>query len=204
MTDPTTPSTSETNGNWFNADSRFDKLYPLHIRQLGTRHWTSLMVAEMAANYLAVEKGAKILDIGSGIGKFCLAAAHYKPQATWFGIEQRKQLVDYAETAKATLGITNAHFIHGNFTDLDFKQYDHFYFYNAFYENIAGESHIDDTVPYSAEIFNQYNWLLYKQLQKCPSGTRLATFHSVENEIPDDYLHIGSELDGLVKFWMKE
>ena len=76
--------------NYFQIDTRFDKLYPLHIRQLGTRHWTNLMVAEMAASYLAAEKGAKILDIGSGVGKFCLAAAHYQPNAIYFGVEQGK------------------------------------------------------------------------------------------------------------------
>ncbi|MES2773202.1 MAG: class I SAM-dependent methyltransferase [Bacteroidota bacterium] len=190
--------------NWFNSDSRFDKLYPLHIRQLGSRHWTNLEVAESAANFLAAGKGAKILDIGSGVGKFCLAAAHYKPDAQYFGVEQRKDLVGYADAARNTLKFNHVHFIHGNFKDLDFSHYDHFYFYNAFYENIAGESMIDESLPYSADIFNQYNWLLYKELQKRPSGTRLATYHSTENEIPEDYLLVGSDMDELVKFWMKE
>ena len=204
MTDSLSPTIIHPKENWFNADSRFDKLYPLHIRQLGTRHWTSLMVAEMAANFLAVGKGAKILDIGSGVGKFCLAAAHYKPEAQYFGIEQRKQLVDYAEAARATLQMDRVSFTHGNFTDLDFKQYDHFYFYNSFYENIAGESHIDESIPYSTEIFEQYNWQLRKLLAGRTSGTRLATYNSTENEIPETYHEVGSEMEGIVKFWMKE
>jgi len=32
------------------------------------------------------------LDIGSGVGKFCLAGAYYKPSASFFGVEQRKDL----------------------------------------------------------------------------------------------------------------
>ena len=38
---------------------------------------------------------------------------------------------------------------HGNFTQLDFKNFDHFYFYNAFYENLAGTDKIDDSIDYS-------------------------------------------------------
>jgi len=204
MSEQPPSSTTQPIETYFITDSRFDKLYPLHIRQLGTRHWTNLMVAEMAANFLSVENGAKILDIGSGVGKFCLAASYFKPASVYFGIEQRKALIEHAETAQQILQLHNATFIHGNFTDINFKQFDHFYFYNSFYENIAGESHIDETLPYSNEIFDEYNWLLQQQLAKRPSGTRLATYHSTENEIPESYHEVGSELEGIVKFWIKE
>lgn len=204
MSQPTTVPLTNLPENLFEIDTRFDKLYPLHIRRLGHRHWTNLSVAESAANFLAAEKGAKILDIGSGVGKFCLAAAYYKPDALYYGIEQRKELVDYAEAVKALLQLNNVSFIHGNLTDLDLKQYDHFYFYNSFFENIVDESKIDESIVYSTELFNHYNWHLYKQLQQKPSGTRLATYHSTENEIPEDYLVVGSDMEGVLKFWMKE
>jgi tRNA G46 methylase TrmB len=67
--------------NWFNSDVQFNQHYPLSIQLLAARHWTPLSVARKAANFLAAETNARILDIGSGIGKFCLAAAHYKPKA---------------------------------------------------------------------------------------------------------------------------
>ena len=53
-----------------------------------------------AANFLAAENNVRILDIGSGVGKFCLAASYYKPNAFYYGVEQRKSLVSHAETAK--------------------------------------------------------------------------------------------------------
>jgi len=203
MTAPANPILNQSEEKWFNADSRFDKLYPLHIRQLGYRHWTSLEVAEEAARFLATGKGARILDIGSGVGKFCLAAAHYQPTAFYFGIEQRKDLVDYAETARNTLGLQNVSFIHGNFTDIDFKQYDHFYFYNSFFENIDNSSRIDESVEHTTELFNQYAWQLRKLLEKRPSGTRIATYHSTEDEMPESYHVVGTDMDDQLKFWMK-
>ena len=40
--------------------------------------------------------------------------------------EQRKNLIHYAEEAKAILQHDNVSFIEGNFTQLEFKNYDHF------------------------------------------------------------------------------
>ena len=188
---------------WYSADLQFNRLYPEPIQLLAARHWTPLAVARKAANFLAAEQNARILDIGSGVGKFCLAAAHYKPNAFYYGIEQRKQLVSYAETARETLWLDNVFFINGNFTQLDFRNYDHFYFYNAFYENLSDTNKIDDSIDYSPELFNYYNRYLFKQLEQKPPGTRLATFHSVEDEIPQDYHIVGAEMNELLKFWIK-
>ncbi|MGE5107104.1 MAG: class I SAM-dependent methyltransferase [Sphingobacteriales bacterium] len=188
---------------WFSTDEQFNQLYPPAIQILAKRHWTPLSVARKAANFLAAENNARILDIGSGAGKFCLAAAYSKPNAFYFGVEQRESLIIYAERAKEILRLQNVSFIHGNFTQLNFKHYDHFYFYNSFYENLAGTEKIDDSIDYSCELFNYYNHYLYKQLEQKPAGTRLATFHSLEDEVPGDFHIVGTEFDNLLKFWIK-
>src|SRR4051812_35462444 len=118
---------------WFSSDIEFNRLYPLPIQNLAKRHWTPLDIARKAACFLAAENNVTILDIGSGVGKFCLAASYYKPEAFFFGVEQRKDLIVHAETAKEILQSDNTSFVCGNFTQIDFRQYDHFYFYNAFY-----------------------------------------------------------------------
>lgn len=197
-------SSSSALDHWFSSDAQFHKLYPDSVQLLSRNHWTALNVARKAANFLAVESGARILDIGSGIGKFCLAAAHYKPRAFYFGVEQRKDLVGYGETARLRLGLDNVSFIHGNFTQVDFENYDHFYFYNAFYENVASAEKIDDNIPYSVELYNYYNYYLYKQLEKMPSGTRVATFYGTEEIMPPGYHVGGSDLDDLLKYWVRE
>ena len=111
--------------------------------------------------------------------------------------------MQYAEEAKKTLGLQNVHFIHGNIMEVNFDHYDHFYFYNAFYENLSIAEKIDQSVSYSLELYNQYSRFLYRQLDKKPSGTRIATFHSMENILPPGYLEGGNDVDSLLKYWVK-
>ncbi len=189
--------------HFFASDTAFDELYPDSIKLLAHRHWTPLDVAKKAAAYLAADENAKILDIGSGVGKFCLAAAYYKPAAFFYGVEQRESLIEYAEAARVKLGLKNVSFIPENFTAIDFKQYDHFYFYNSFYENISGTQKIDNAVEYSKELYSFYNFSLYRQLEKMPPGTKLVTFHIIEDEWPKGYHVVGTELDDALIFLMK-
>lgn len=188
---------------WFRSDEQFNQLYPLHIQAHAQRHWTPLYVARKAASFLSIEKNVRILDIGSGAGKFCLAAAYYTPDTLFYGVEQRKNLISHSESTNDILHLENVSFIHGNFTQLDFRNYDHFYFYNSFYENLAGTDKIDDSIDYSGELYNYYNRYLYKQLEQKPAGTRLVTFHSLEDEIPPGYYVVGTEMNKLLKFWIK-
>jgi SAM-dependent methyltransferase len=189
--------------NWFDSDEQFNHLYPHNIQILARRHWTPLTIAQKAAYFLASEPNTRVLDIGSGVGKFCLSAAYYKPNASFFGVEQRGSLISYAESARMELQLANVSFMHGNFTQLDLRNYDHFYFYNSFYENLAGTAKIDDSIEYSGELYNYYNRYLYKQLEQLPAGTRLATYHSLEDEIPRGFHIVGSDSDHLLKYWIK-
>jgi len=186
-----------------NDDQFFDKLYPLDIRSKAAKHWSPLRVTALAAEFLTPEKSVHVLDIGSGVGKFCIAAAYFKPNAMFYGIEQRKDLVSYASECNEVIGLPNVCFIHGNFTELDLRQFDHFYFYNSFYENLEGTDKIDDKLEYSLSLYNYYNRYLFSQLERKPKGTRIATFHSLEGEIPSCYYTVKEHFDGFLKFWIK-
>jgi SAM-dependent methyltransferase len=186
-----------------NNDQSFDQLYTLDIRRNAAKHWSPLKAAAYAAEFLAPEKDVHVLDIGSGVGKFCFAAAYLKPNAMFYGIEQRKDLVKQAIECNEKIGLANVCFIHGNFTTLDFRQFDHFYFYNSFYENLEGTDKIDNNLEYSLSLYNYYNRYLFKQLEQKPKGTRIATFHSLEGEIPSSYYTVKTHFDGFLKFWIK-
>lgn len=188
---------------WFDSEEHFNQLYPKSIQALGSRHWTPLSVARKAAMFLGLEKNVRILDIGSGVGKFALAAGFYTPKASYTGVEQRKYLVEQAEMAKEIIGLPNVNFIHANFTQVDFRNYDNFYFYNSFFENLAGKDKIDESIEYSAALYDYYNRYLFKKLEQTRAGTRLATFHSLEDEVPPDFCNVGSEMNGLLKYWIK-
>lgn len=188
---------------WFSTDSQLHHVYPESIQQLARKHWTPLGITQKVIQFLATHDGVRVLDIGSGVGKFCLAGAYYKPFASFFGVEQRSHLVTHAEIAQKTLGLQNVQFIEGNLTQLDFKQYDHFYFYNSFYENLNDTDKIDDTVTLSIPLYNYYTRCLYKKLENLPAATRLATFHSLEDKIPSSYHMVEAQVGNLLKFWIK-
>ena len=190
--------------NWFSSDIQFHLLYPSSMQQLARRHWTPLNVTHQAVQFLVPRDGVRVLDIGSGVGKFCLGAAYYKPDAFFYGIEQRKNLIGHAEAAKKILGLSNVAFIQGNFTKLDLKQYDHFYFYNSFYENIKGVPKIDYNVSFSETLYNYYNRYLFKQMEEMPAGTRIVTRCSWEDKIPPSYTVVNSDFDSMLRFLIKE
>jgi SAM-dependent methyltransferase len=189
--------------HWFMSDLQFDQLYPDYIQRLASTHWTPLQVTKMAAEFLVTGEGSRILDIGSGVGKFCLSAGYFKPRAFFVGIEQRKNLVEHANAARNILGLFNTHFIHGDFTQLDFKKYDHFYFYNSFSENLAGTARIDNSIEHSPALYNYYSSYLYKELDSKPAGTKIVTYYGWQDEIPPSYDVVRNEPSGLLKFYVK-
>lgn len=188
--------------DYLRSDTDFNKLYSSDIQILARRHWTPIHIAQLATTFLA-KRGSKILDIGSGVGKFCLTAAHYAPTAHFFGVEQRKYLIDEALRAQWTLGIQNASFINANFTQLNLQEFDHFYFFNSFYENIDDMDRIDEDIAYSVALYEYYVRYLHKCLVDMPKGTKIVTYHSLEEEIPIGYDLIASHSDNNLRFWMK-
>ncbi len=190
--------------NYFTEDSHFLQLYPLSIQRLDALHWSPLPVINRAINFLVSKPNAKILDIGSGSGKFCLAGAYFKPLAFFFGVEQREDLVECARTARKKLGRSNVDFVHKNFTQIEFAEYDSFYFYNSFFENIEGTNKIDDSIAYSGGLYDYYNLRLKTKLDEMPAGTRIVTYKTLDQEIPDSYRLVTAEMEKQLKFWIRE
>lgn len=192
-----------TTKDYFKSDEVFNSLFPDHINEVAARHWTPMEVAIKSSAFLATHPGARVLDIGSGSGKFCFIAAHLHPLVQFNGIEQREDLVDLCNELKRKLNIENVEFFHGNISEADLEGYDHFYFYNSFYENLPGTQKIDHNVFYSEKLYDYYNLYLYKQLMKRPSGTRLVTYHSLGNEVPPGYEVVSTDHAEFLKFWVK-
>lgn len=186
----------------FEEDLVFDDLYPRNIKNLSQLHWTPLNIAQMAADFLS-EPNTKILDIGSGVGKFCITAGFYNPQSCFHGIEQRQDLFLFAKLAKNKIGLSNVEFIHGNLTDLDFDNYDHFYFFNSFYENLHPENSIDKNIEITADLYDYYTTFLFDKLDRKPSGTKLVTYHGAKEQVPSSYTLIDGSKHWALKMWMK-
>ncbi len=194
---------SNTHTDYFSTDTAFDSLYPIYIRNLSEMHWTPLHIARAAGHFLAATPNPRIIDIGAGAGKFCIAAAHFTT-ATYHGIEQRRNFVQAGNKVIAKLGITNAELLHGNFTDLDLSTYTGIYFYNSFHENIVLEDSLDDKIERSSELYELYTQHLISQLKAMPNGTRLATYWLSVAEIPGCYKLCATFHNDLLKLWIKE
>ncbi|RYD58363.1 MAG: methyltransferase domain-containing protein [Sphingobacteriales bacterium] len=185
------------------SDVNFNQLYPFKIQKLAKTHWTPLHIAQKAAAFLTACDGARILDIGSGAGKFCLAAACYHPNATFHGVEQRKTLINHALKAKEKLALDNVSFIHSNFTELDFSTYTGFYFFNSFYENIDDSLPIDEAITGSEKMYEQYLQELQHKLRAMPTGTKIVTYHAANEAVPWGYYLAHTEEQGNLNFWIK-
>lgn len=183
-------------------DDEFNAIYPEYVRKLALRHWTSVSVAKQAAEYLVNKPGTKVLDIGSGPGKFCLVGASCT-KGHFTGVEQRSGLVELSRKLARYHRIQNVNFIHANIISVKLKEYDAFYFYNSFHENIDHTAKIDNTVNVSCELYNVYHMYLYEQLSNSPYGSRLVTYWSSLKEVPSSYQLQYSLYDGSLKFWKK-
>ncbi len=186
------------------SDLRFDEFYPLEIRKLSQTHWTPVAVALRATELMATNRKTRVLDVGSGCGKFCTVAA-LSGHGQFFGVEQRPHLVDIARKVAQELGATQASFIQGNMVDQDWSFYDAIYLFNPFYENVMESIRIDDTVSHSEENYRSYIRTVQTKLQDAQAGTKLLTYHGFGGEMPLGYLRVRKEPIGTsyLEVWVK-
>jgi hypothetical protein len=184
-------------------DLTFDSLLPKDISVLADRHWTPADVAKMAAEFLVTKINIKVLDIGSGVGKFCLIGAG-NTEGLFHGVEQRANLVAISKTLAAEQKVSNVSFVHANITAIDFTDYEAFYFYNPFYENIDETLTIDHHVSKQEQLFFEYSDYVKTQFQKLPIGTRLATYFGAWSEIPTGFELVQSAFNDLLQLWIKK
>lgn len=183
-------------------DERFDLIYPPEIRALSWRHWTPVVVARRAAEFLVSEPRTRVLDLGCGPGKFCVVGA-LTTAGHFTGVEQRQRLANLARATIQREQIPNAEIIHANVTAIDFSAYDAFYLYNPFEENLFKRGKIDSSVKLTKALYEQYTWHVATQLVGVPLGTRVVTYGGLCEEVPICYECQRSSFGGTLKLWQK-
>lgn len=186
------------------TDQKFDNaLYSESIREVSLTNFTPIDIAIKAAKYLVKKPHVKVLDIGSGAGKFCIVGATCT-DGHFTGIEQRLSLHQLAEQISKKQNLTNIDFIHANITSIDFSQYQAFYFFNSFYENLFTDDEIDDSVILKRELYRAYSTYVNQQLDLMPIGTRIVTYFSACYEIPKSYQVTSRFKVEKLVFWEKQ
>lgn len=186
------------------VDRVFDQVFPPKIRRLSPVHWTPVEVAVRVASLLAVKPEARILDVGSGAGKFCLVAAACKPAARLRGIERRAHLVEIAEASALELGVA-VEFSCGTIAEVDPSTVDGVYLFNPFAENLSPrEDHIDDTIELGEERFWHDTLAVEDFLRRARVGTRVVTYCGWGGAIPTGYdLVLRESCAGTLELWEK-
>ena len=186
------------------SDRRFDVLYPPDLRAHSKVHFTPVKVALRLRDWLGDESGLRVLDVGSGVGKFCLVFAASGPGRVT-GIEQRPNLHEAAVNASALLGLRNTTFLCGRMEELDWSAFNVFYFFNPFYERIAQRRGLDDRTPPNAGLYYEHVRVARTKLDSAKSGTRVVTYHGMGWRLPSNWILVRSEMihTDELQLWVK-
>lgn len=185
------------------TDAQFDDLLPSFLQSKSKQHFTPFSVIQKAASFLCSDPNASIVDIGSGVGKFCLEAARLYPTCSFYGIEIRDDLFEIANFLKKKLKRSNVEFIHADMKSIPFHSFNHFYLFNPFHENIETENALDEALVLNEKNYLSYSGYLYRQLKRHPLGTRIASFHMPEASFPETYMVVDAHFDNHLLFLEK-
>jgi SAM-dependent methyltransferase len=189
-------------GRGWVRDHEFDALYPRWVRVLSRRHWTPVEVALRAVELLVDGKpNARILDVGSGPGKFCLVGA-LAGAGTFVGMERRPELVEIASNVARRLGVgERTEFGTGDAFVLDWARFDGVYLFNPFADDLGSVVDRMAVWPRFAEAVGAAN----KQLARLPRGARVVTYHGYGGPFPPGFERTVSERrgSGPLDLWIK-
>ena len=187
------------------SDEVFDSLLGERPRKKSRHCWSNVEAAQTAARLLREAGATRVLDVGSGAGKFTAIAALDLDRRVW-GVERRAELVLEARRLAATLG-ADVEITQSTLDAFDVTRFDGFYFFNPFGEYVADEEdRYDDGAPRSFEPYLRDARLVERWLRAAPQGTAMVTYNGLGGRIPVSFrvkttLHVR---DDTMRLWVKE
>ena len=181
------------------SDTEFDRVYPPAVSELSAHNFTPVAVARRAAELLVSSPGTRILDVGSGAGKFCLIGA-LATAGSFTGVERNALLLQAAQRVVVRYRVRRAHFIHGDMELVDWTGYEGFYLFNPFVSwggNGFGLSSMRRILCIE---------IVRSRLAEAPPGTRVVTYHGFGGEMPAGYRRVHVEGKGAsgLELWIKQ
>lgn len=151
------------------SDDIFDRIYPLEVADLSKTNWTPVKVASIAAELLSEGGARRVLDVGSGCGKFCVVSSLIT-SSVYTGVDRSAYLTGVATQSAAALKTTGCEFIQADAFDLDWGKYNGFYLFNPF-----GDER--DVLSDRARV----------RFSRLPVGVRVVTFFGFGAAMPEGY-----------------
>lgn len=187
-------------------DEAFDQFLPEPMRRLSRRYWTPLAVVARAAQWLDECNVRTVVDIGSGAGKFCVAAA-LAGRCHLTGLEHRGQLVAASRELARTFGVNDrTSFIHGALGEVSLPRADAYYLYNPFEENDRPPAErIDASVELGAERSRRDIAAVQSLLASAAAGTYVVVYAGFGGYLPAAYrrIRVDRELRHPLCLWRK-
>ena len=187
-------------------DLVFDRYLPEPMQRISGNWWTPLPIVREVARWIGDHGIRSILDIGAGVGKFCVATT-LLTGIQCIGLEHRMQLLGAARNLARTFEVEGrARFILGALGERPLPAVDAFYLYNPFGENLFGEAtRLDGTVELGADRFVRDIELVKALLHRAPIGFHVVVYNGFGGRVPDGYEVVRSERRRTLKLelWRK-
>jgi SAM-dependent methyltransferase len=185
-------------------DAVFDAFLPEDLANLSADQWTPLEVAVAAARWLAELGRKRVVDIGSGPGKFCIAAA-LASGCTFIGLEQNPRFVSVARSLARLFGVEDrVHFLRGALGDGALPEADAYYLYNPFAQHLFAPSDNGEVTP-DYHRYRRDVMLAQDTFRRAPSGTIVLTYNGFGGLMPASYeaCRVDRELPCVLRMWRK-
>ncbi len=183
-------------------DAEFDELLSAGPRSRSAQHWSRVEVAQTASRWLSEAGAMRVLDVGSGAGKFCAIASLTSSHRVW-GVEARGALVLESRRLAQRLD-AEVVIIHGTLDAIDPTRFDAFYFFNPFEEHLSArpdDPEVQGSVrAYLTDVKRVEAWL-----RAAPVGTTMVTYNGLGGRIPLGWANEKTTpIDGdLLRLWVK-
>lgn len=186
------------------SDDQFDRIFPKSVQKISRTHWTPLCVAELAAQWLTRGPQDLILDVGSGVGKFCFVGA-LLTQGQYVGVEIQPDLTKLSRIIAKIYKISRVKFVCQDASSLDWSPYQGAYLYNPFSQSFKVSAQKIEAHGAAFESFSKYGAMIFQKLKSQPKGFRAAVYCGYGGERPDTYDIIAVERfgPGFLEVWEK-
>lgn len=198
------------------TDESLDSYLPLSARRVSPLFWTSVPIIERAVAWLDKLGVGDVVDLGAGVGKWCVGAALLaRHERRYYGLEHRPELVALATDLALHLGVTDRVSFHlGEVADLlgrpgpipGLPAAPAFYLFNPFGENVApDDEHLDESVELSEARFHRDVAAVEDLLEVAAPGTWVLVYNGFGGRMPSSYEPVRTDFDGpfALRLWRK-
>ncbi len=187
-------------------DFAFDRFLPRRLHEASRFFWSPLAVAVRGSGWLEECGVRSVVDIGSGVGKFCVAGA-LASRCHFIGLEHRPSCVATARELARRFGVSHrVCFLEGALGTRHVPESQAYYLYNPFAENLFGPGErLDDEVELHIDRFAQDVAATVELLRAAPLGTYVLTYNGFGAKLPDGYVQVrvAFDLPSVLRLWRK-